>query len=53
MERSKEIIQFIENKSSKKSTGNTKIAKYFGGSRKNSKFKAVDVSNLIKPESKN
>ena len=49
----RKIIQFIVNKSSKKSTGNAKIAKYFENSRKNSKFKAVDVSNLAKPESKN
>lgn len=37
---------------SKKSNGNTKITKYFGGSRKNSKFKAIDMANLVKPDTK-
>lgn len=37
-------------KGSKKSTANSKINKYFGGSRKNSKYKPIDVANLIKYE---
>lgn len=39
-------------KSSKKNTANAKIAKYFGGSRKNSKYKPIDMASLIKYETK-
>jgi serine/threonine protein kinase len=37
-------------KPSKKNATNTKINKYFGGSRKNSKYKPIDMANLIKLE---
>ena len=37
-------------KPSKKNTANSKLNKYFGGSRKNSKYKPIDISNLIKYE---
>jgi hypothetical protein len=38
------------NKQSKKSSTKGKITKYFGGSRKNSKYKALDMTNITKQE---
>lgn len=37
-------------KSSKKTSATGKITKYFGGSRKNSKYKALDMTNIMKQD---
>lgn len=42
--------QIYAKKATKKGTTNTKINKFFGGSRKNSKHHPIDASNLIKFE---
>lgn len=39
-------------KNSKKTAATAKITKYFGGSRKNSKYKALDMSNFPKQSNK-
>jgi hypothetical protein len=44
-------MQYIVKKQNKKGGGNSKITKYFGGSRKNSKYKVIDGAHLMKSDS--